>query len=114
MVEGICPKCGRQGTQSLYRKKTGGHDGRSAYLQYHHTNPTSVCYIGRVRTTAEAMSEFNEPETKEEYKKALDSMVNDIRELIKTCSTYSVKSRVPVTLISSTLQQILSKHGYLE
>lgn len=114
MIKSICPKCSRKGTQHIVKNRKGSNH---EYLEYVHKTGNSWdsierCYIGRVRSTDEAMGEFNKPESLNEYKDTLNSIVNDLRELIDTCNTYSLKSRVPVPLISNKLNEIISKYGY--
>lgn len=58
------------------------------------------------------MSEFNKPETVEEYKETLTKMVQEIQQLIKTYNSYSVKKQIPTPRISARLKEILSKYGY--
>ena len=113
-IKSICPKCNTKGTQHIYRNRQGG---KHHYLEYIHKtgdlwNSTRRCYIGRIKSTEEAISEFTKPETSDEYKDTLKSIINDLRDLVDKCNTYSQKSRVPVTLISSKLNEIIDKYGY--
>jgi len=61
LVTGICPKCGKQGVQRIYR---GDKDSPRLYLKYIHKIPSvfKLCHIGRVRNSAEAFKDFNESE----------------------------------------------------
>jgi hypothetical protein len=113
-IKSICPKCNTEGTQHIYRNRQGG---RHQYLEYVHktgdlSNSIRRCYIGRIKSTEEAMGEFTKPETFEEYKDTLKNIVNDLQDLVDKCNTYSTKSRVPVTLISSKLNEIIHRYGY--
>lgn len=68
-----------------------------------------MCYIGRVRTTDEAMSEFEKEPTKDQYVKALEGISGGIRSLIKS---YSPNTAVRMNVISKKLADILGKYGY--
>ena len=59
MVTGICPKCGKQGVQRIYRDTK---DSPRQYLKYIHKTSSGpkLCHIGRVRTSEEAQEEFDE------------------------------------------------------
>lgn len=95
------------GTQEIYR--AGGHDPNTLYLRYNHKNPYKRCHIGRVRSTAEAMSDFNTPDSTPEYKKALDSIVKDIRNLV---GEYPPESRIWQKVLLRRLNDIFHKYGY--
>jgi hypothetical protein len=108
-ITSVCPKCGKTGIQNINYKPNKANPKR-AYLRFYHGR--KKCYIGRVRTTDEVMTEFNKPETVEEYKETITNMVKEIQRLIKVYSTYSRKTKIPVGTLSSKLKEILSKHGY--
>lgn len=113
-IKSICPKCNTKGTQHIYRNRRGGNH---QYLEYVHkthdlTNSIRRCYIGRIKSTDEAISEFTKPETLSEYKDALNNIISDLKDLLDKSNTYSKKSRVPVTLISSKLSEIIDRYGY--
>ena len=59
MVTGICPKCGKKGDQRIYRDDK---DSPRQYLKYIHKTSSGhkLCHIGRVRTSVEALKEFDE------------------------------------------------------
>lgn len=59
-VTGICPKCGKKGVQRIHKDRK---DSPRQYLEYFHISKsggTSYCHIGRVRTSVEALKEFDE------------------------------------------------------
>ncbi len=66
------------------------------------------CFIGRIRTTDEAMSEFNKPQTKKEYEESLRNLTKDIRKLI---DHYSPNTAVHMKIISKKLNDILKKYN---
>ncbi len=68
-----------------------------------------MCYIGRVRTTEEVMGEFNKPQTKEEYEKAMRETTKEIRDLIASYSDSGIGS---VKRITRVLDGILTEYGY--
>jgi len=60
LVTGICPKCGKMGYQSIHKDRK---DSPRHYLEYQHVSDSgkkSSCHIGRVRSSGEALEEFNE------------------------------------------------------
>jgi len=60
MVTGVCPKCGKKGYQNIHHDRK---DSPRQYLEYVHISKSgqkSSCHIGRVRTSGEALEEFNE------------------------------------------------------
>ena len=60
LVTGICPKCGKKGYQNIHQDRK---DSPRHYLEYVHISKSgekNSCHIGRVRTTGEALAEFNE------------------------------------------------------
>jgi len=60
LVTGICPKCGERGYQNIHKD---GKDSPRHYLEYQHVSDSGKkrsCHIGRVRSSGEALEEFNE------------------------------------------------------
>jgi len=60
VVTGICPKCGKKGSQSIHQDRK---DSPRQYMEYVHISKSgrkSFCHIGRVRTSVEALKEFDE------------------------------------------------------
>lgn len=110
LVKSICPKCGREGTQSIWSpNKKSPH---LKYLAFSHGSK-DVCYIGRVRTTEEAMGEFNKPETREDYKVAFKEITKDLGDLVDYYSRLKVtKTPNSTSTIISKLQSLLNKYGY--
>jgi len=62
LITGICPKCGKKGYQNIHRVGLDKKDSPRQYLEYLHDTPSGRkrCHIGRVRTSVEALEEFNE------------------------------------------------------
>lgn len=58
MVESLCPKCNKNGEQHVYGD---AKNPARLYLEYIHTTDSRSkrCYIGIIKTTKEALSEFN-------------------------------------------------------
>ncbi|HEY7777399.1 MAG TPA: hypothetical protein VIA09_02570 [Nitrososphaeraceae archaeon] len=72
-IRSVCLKCGEFGIQNVFApNKKYPHQ---KYLRFQH-GKNKFCYIGRVRTSSEAMGELNEPQTVEEYRTV-------IREIVK-------------------------------
>ncbi len=88
--------------------KPSKSDPRRGYLSFVHSKERR-CFIGRVRSTDEALSEFNKPETVEEYKEALKSIAKELRSLIKH---YSSTNHGSVQSINKRLRAILDRYGY--
>lgn len=106
-IVSICPKCGKKGSQHINYKPLKS-DPRRGYLSFIHSKEKR-CFIGRVRTTDEALSEFNKPETVEEYKEALENITRELRSLI---NRYSAMNQGSVQSISKRLKTILGRYGY--
>lgn len=106
-IESICPKCGKMGIQSVARRPTKSNS-KYNYLEIIH-GKKKRCYIGRIRSTEEAMSELNKPETVEDYKEVLENIAKELRSLIKR---YSAMNQGNVQSINKHLQAILRKYGY--
>lgn len=106
-IVSVCPKCGREGTQTISYKPSIKNP-RFQYLAFTH-GKHDRCYIGRIKNTDEVMGELNKPETEEEYKMAMEDMTHDIRELI---NQYAMARSGSVERITNTLRAILEKYGY--
>ena len=105
VIKSVCPKCGEMGSQVItyYPNKT---TSKFNYLEFTH-GKKKRCYIGRIRTTDEAMSDFSKPESKEEYKKALTNLAKDMRKIIEY---YSPNTAVHMKIISKKINDILKKY----
>lgn len=108
MIKSICPKCSKEGAQHIIRDSK---NSRRRYLEYIHKTNSGLrtCYIGRIRSTDEAMGELNKPETVEEYKEALENIAAELRSLI---NRYSSMNQGSVQSISKRLGAILDRYGY--
>lgn len=106
-IKSICPKCGEMGSQAITYHPNKAKS-KFNYLEMVH-GKKKRCYIGRIRTTDEAMSEFNKPESKKEYEETLRNLTKDIRKLI---DHYSPNTAVSMKIMSKKLLEILKKHGY--
>ena len=105
-IRSVCPKCGLEGTQSIYYKPSKSKPQRQ-YLVFNHGK--TRCFIGRVRNTEEAMLEFEKESTTQDYARSLGGISKDIRNLIKS---YSPNTAVRMGVISRKLIDILQKYGY--
>lgn len=58
LIESICPKCNKNGEQHVY---TDSKNISRLFLEYIHKTNSRLkrCYIGRIKSTKEALSEFN-------------------------------------------------------
>jgi len=106
-IKSICPKCGKMGTQAI-TYHPNKINSKFNYLEIIHSKKKR-CYIGRIRSTEEAMGELNKPETVEEYKEALDNIAKELRTLI---NRYSSMNQGSVQSISRRLRAILDRYGY--
>jgi len=106
-IKSICPKCGKVGTQAITYHPSKAKS-KFNYLEIIH-NKKNRCYIGRIRSTEEAMGELNKPETVEEYKEALENIAKELRSLI---NRYSSMNQGSVQSISKRLRAILDRYGY--
>jgi hypothetical protein len=79
-IKSICPKCGREGTQSITYKPSISNP-KWRYLTFVH-NEKERCFIGRIQNTEEAMSELNKPESIEEYEKGFNEVMKELKELV--------------------------------
>jgi len=106
MVTGICPKCNKIGKQRIHTSNGYAH---LQYLEYVHSEKGKLrtCHIGRVKSTEEAMSEFNEP-TEKQYKDTIENMVRDIRALVRK---YPSESRILQHALASRLEDIFRRYG---
>lgn len=106
-IKSICPKCGKMGTQAITYHPNKANS-KFNYLEMIH-NKKERCYIGRIRTTEEAMGEFEKKSTEEELSVTLTNISKEIRDLIRS---YSPNTAVRIHVISEKLIEILRKHGY--
>jgi len=51
------------------------------YLTFVH-NENERCFIGRIQNTEEAMGELNRPESTEEYERAFNQVMKELKELV--------------------------------
>jgi hypothetical protein len=79
-IKSICPKCGKEGTQSITYKPSVSNT-KYQYLAYVH-NGNKRCFIGRIKNTDEVMGELTRPETKEEYETVIKAIMKDLKELV--------------------------------
>jgi hypothetical protein len=105
-IKSVCPKCGKEGTQSIFAPKKNRPDMK--YLRFIHSHGESH-FIGRVRSEGEFMGEMNRPETSEDCQRALLTLSKEIRDLVKS---YSPNTAVRMNVISPKLLAILEKFGY--
>jgi hypothetical protein len=101
-VRSVCPKCGREGAQSVYRR------GNANYLRFIHGSH-DVCYIGRIKRGGEGLGEFNRPQSLEDYEKAMEDVTKEIRKLV---GYYSPDSATRWKSIAPRLLEIVEKYGY--
>jgi len=106
-IKSICPKCGKMGTQAI-TYHPNKINSKFNYLEIIHSKKKR-CYIGRIRSTEEAMGELNKPQTVKEYEKVLKNLSVDIRNLTKD---YSPNTALLMKIISKRLDFILKKYGY--
>jgi len=110
VIKSICLKCGKEGIQSIVApdKKYPSH----RYLRFQH-GKNKFCWIGRVRSTAEAMGEFNSPQSKEEYEDAFKSVMKHLRQLEKHYAPMMRKgSGGSFNALVTRLQALLREYGY--
>ena len=67
-----CLKCGERGTPEIWIPRKQYPNVK--YLRVSH-GKGKMCHIGRIRTTEEAMGEFNQPQSVEEYRKVIHEIV---------------------------------------
>lgn len=104
-IKSICPKCGREGTQSITFYKSNPN---VKYLRFVHSHNV-IHFIGRMRSEAEFIGEMNKPETRQEFEIAMRSMAKEINQLI---ADYSKTKSGSVERITKSLRGILSRYGY--
>lgn len=88
-------------------------NSKNWYLEYVHKNSdgtTRRCHLGRIRTTEEALAEFDDEnsKTREELIRDLAGISRDIRNLI---DSYSPNTSLRMHVMSRKLTKILEKHG---
>ena len=110
-IKSICPKCGKEGTQSItYRPSK--LNPKYQYLTFVH-NKKERCFIGRVQNTDEAMGELNRPDSKEEYEAAYKDIMKELKELVNHCEPMMKKgSGGSFNALVKRLKNILTRYGY--
>jgi hypothetical protein len=106
-VKSVCPKCGKEGTQSITYKPSKSNP-QWQYLSYIHGEER--CFIGRVKNTDEVMGELNRPETNEEYEKAFKDTMKQLKELVDHYGR--MNSGGSFNALVKRLQSILREYGY--
>jgi sugar-specific transcriptional regulator TrmB len=108
-IKSICPKCGKEGTQSITYKPSISNP-KYKYLTFVH-NKEERCFIGRIQNTEEAMGELNKPESKEEYEKGFNEVMKELKELVKHYEPSASASGSFKALVKR-LKGILTRYGY--
>ena len=106
-VVSICPKCNKEGTQSITYKPSK-ENPKWEYLTFIHSNGERH-FIGRIRTEAEFIGEMNKPETKEEYERAMVEISKDLRKLAEY---YSKSKSGSAVKLARSIQDILANYGF--
>ena len=107
-VKSICPKCGKEGVQSITYKPSKSNP-KYQYLTYVHSK-NQRCFIGRTKNTDEVMGELNRPETKEEYEKAFREIMKELRGLVDHYGR--MNSGGSFNALVKRLQGIIREYGY--
>lgn len=106
-IRSICPKCGREGAQSITYKPSK-ENPKTAYLTMIHGKDERH-YIGRIRRPGEGLGLLNRPQSNEEYEKAFEDISKQLRELADYYSTSKSGSAVK---LARAIQDILMGYGY--
>jgi|GEM_PF-6129411 len=107
-IKSICPKCGKEGTQSITYKPSKSNP-KYQYLTYVHSE-TRRCFIGRIKNTDEVMGELNRPDSKEEYEKAFKEVMKELKEL--TDRYGRMKTSGSFHALVKRLQGIIREYGF--
>jgi hypothetical protein len=107
-IKSICPKCGKEGTQSITYKPSISNP-KYQYLTIIH-NENERCFIGRIQNTEEAMGELNKPESIEEYEKAFKETMKELKELVDHYEP--MNSGGSFNALVKRLKNMLTKYGY--
>jgi len=107
-IKSTCPKCGEEGSQSITYKPSIANPKRQ-YLAYVHKGGRR-CHIGRVKNTDEVMGELNRPEAKEEYERAFNEIIKELKQL--TDHYGAMNSGGSFNALVKQLQGIVRKYGY--
>lgn len=107
-IKSICPKCGKEGTQSITHKPSVSNP-KYQYLTYVH-NENKRCFIGRIKNTDEVMGELNKPETKEEYEKAFKDIMRELKGLVNHYEHMNAGGSFKALV--KRLRNILMEYGY--
>lgn len=100
MIRSICPKCGKMGTQDIHFTHKNRPDLKYLYMKH---ESGEYCYVGRVRSTEEALGELNRPENVKDYEPVIEEIIDYANSL--TRKTIHGKT------VASQLQSILGKYG---
>ncbi|MCJ7425146.1 hypothetical protein MUP01_12900 [Candidatus Bathyarchaeota archaeon] len=106
-IRSICPKCGKEGTQSITYKPSKSNP-KLQYLAYVHDK--NRCFIGRIKNTDEVMGELNRPETNEEYEKAFKETMKELKELVDHYGHMNAGGSF--NALVKRLQNMTRKYGY--
>lgn len=108
-IKSICPKCGREGTQSITYKPSVANP-KYQYLTFVH-NENERCFIGRIQNTDEAMGELNRPDSIEEYEVAFKDIMKELKGLVGHYEPSASASGSFKALVKR-LKALLMKYGY--
>jgi hypothetical protein len=110
-VKSICPKCGREGTQSITYKPSVANP-RYQYLTFVHSN-NERCFIGRIQNAEEAMGEINRPVSTVEYERAFSEVMKELKGLV---THYEPKMRKgsggSFNALVKRLRGLVKRYGY--
>jgi hypothetical protein len=108
-IKSICPKCGKEGTQSITYKPSISNP-KYQYLTFVHSE-NERCFIGRIQNTDEAMGELNRPDSIEEYGVAFKDVMKELKELVDHYEP-SASASGSFKALFNRLKSILLKYGY--
>jgi len=107
-IKSVCPKCGREGTQSITYKPSIANP-RYQYLTFVH-NEKERCFIGRIQNTEEAMGEINRPVSRVEYERAFNEIMKELKELVTHYQR--MNSGGSFNALVKRLKSIVTRYGY--
>ncbi len=105
-IKSICPKCRREGIQSIFAPKKSNPNLK--YLRFLH-GKGDECYIGRIRNLGEGMGILNRPQSLEDYEIVMKDISSQLRDLAKYYS--NAKSGSVVKIVRS-IEEILLNYGF--